>query len=59
MSFAIYIFGSLLVIGGMAWALSTAHVRPTYIMITCTILLGVGILRAVTQTRAKDRPKDL
>jgi hypothetical protein len=58
MSFALYLIGFLFVIGGVAWALVTAQVRTTYIMITCVILLGIGILSAVTHTRSKDRPKD-
>lgn len=54
MSFALYLVGFLIVIGGVAWALSTAHVRPLYIMITSVILLGIGILSAVTHGRSKD-----
>lgn len=56
MSFLIYIIGFLIVIGGVAWAMVTAKVPTQYIMITCLILLGVGILSAVTHTRSKDRP---
>ena len=58
MSFALYFFGFLIVIGGVAWALVTAGVSTTYVMITCVILLGIGILSAVTHTRSKDRPRD-
>jgi amino acid transporter len=58
MSFALYFFGFLIFIGGVAWALVTAGVSTTYVMITCVILLGIGILSAVTHTRSKDRPKD-
>jgi hypothetical protein len=58
MSFALYIIGSVIVIAGVAWALIAAGVRTTYVMITCVILLGIGIVSAVTQTRTKDRPKD-
>ena len=58
MSFALYIIGFLIVIGGVAWALVTAGVSTVYVMITCVILLGIGILSAVTHTRSKDRPKD-
>jgi hypothetical protein len=58
MSFALYFFGFLIVIGGVAWGLVTAGVSNTYVMITCVILLGIGILSAVTHTRSKDRPKD-
>lgn len=54
MSFALYLFGTLLVIGGVAWGMSVAHVPPTYITITCLILSGVGVLSAVAQTRTKD-----
>jgi hypothetical protein len=56
MSFAIYIFGFLVLIGGVAWALVTAGVRPLYVAIACVILLGIGILTGVTRTRSKDRP---
>ena len=58
MSFALYILGFLIFIGGVAWALVTAGVSTRYVMITCVILLGIGIVRAVTRTRSKDRPKD-
>jgi hypothetical protein len=36
----------------------TAGVRPLYVMIACVILLGIGIVTAVTQTRSKDRSKN-
>lgn len=58
MSFALYILGFLILIGGVAWALVTAGVSTLYVMIACVILLGIGILSAVTHTRSKDRPKD-
>jgi amino acid transporter len=58
MSFALYILGFLILIGGVAWALVTAGVSTVYVMITCVILLGIGIVSAVTHTRSKDRPKD-
>jgi len=55
MSFALYVFGFLVLIGGVAWALITAGVRPLYVVIACVIMLGIGILTGVTQTRSKDR----
>lgn len=54
MSFALYLVGFLVVIGGVAWALVTAGVPHLYIGIACVILLGVGILTGVTRTRSKD-----
>lgn len=58
MSFALYIIGFLIVIGGIAWALVTAEVRTLYVMIICVILVGIGMVTAVTHTRTRDRPKD-
>ena len=55
MSFALYVVGFLVFIGGVAWALVTAGVRPLYVMIACVILLGIGILTGATKTRSKDR----
>ena len=56
MSFALYVIGFLVVIGGGAWALITAGVRPLYVMIACVIFIGIGIVSAVTHTRSKDNP---
>ena len=56
MSFPIYLFGFVLVIGGIAWGLSVAGVPTLYIMIACVILLGIGILTGVARTRQKDPP---
>lgn len=56
MSFALYIIGFLLVIAGIAWALSVAGVSTLYIGIVCLILLGIAVLTGVTKTRPKDPP---
>ena len=56
MSFGLYILGFAIVIGGVAWALITADVRPLYVAITCVIMLGLGILSGVTHMRSKDKP---
>ena len=55
MSFVLYVIGFLIFIGGVAWALITAGIRPLHVVITCVILLGIGILTGVTRTRSKDR----
>lgn len=56
MSFAIYMIGFLIFIAGIAWACVVAGVPQLYIMIGTVILLGLGILTAVSRTRAKDPP---
>ena len=56
MSFALYIVGLLILVGGIAWALVTAGVATTYVAIACLIVAGIGIMMAVSRTRAKDPP---
>jgi hypothetical protein len=54
MSFAIYLIGFAIFLGGVAWALITLGVPQLYVLITCVILLGLGIFTGVTRTRGKD-----
>jgi hypothetical protein len=56
MSFALYVIGFLIFIGGVAWALITAGVRPLYVVIGGVIMLGIGIFTGVSRTRSKDNP---
>jgi len=56
MSFALYIIGLAILVGGMAWALVTAGVASTWIGVACLIVIGLGIMGAVSRTRAKDPP---
>ncbi|MCR5884242.1 hypothetical protein LRS03_15840 [Rhizobacter sp. J219] len=54
MSFALYMIGFALLIGGVAWALVLAGVSATYVAITCIILAGLGVITGVSRTRTKD-----
>jgi len=54
MSFALYMIGLVLVIGAIAWGLVLAGVGPTYIAVGCLLIAGIGIMAAVSRTRAKD-----
>ncbi|MFG6460275.1 hypothetical protein ACG04Q_01750 [Roseateles sp. DXS20W] len=56
MSFALYILGLAVLLGGIAWALLTAGLAVTYVAIACLIVAGIGIMTAVSRTRAKDPP---
>ena len=54
MSFALYLLGTLIFIGGVAWALVALHVSQQWVLIVCVILIGAGIFKGVTRTRTKD-----
>lgn len=54
MSFILYLLGLAILLGGIAWALVTAGLAATYVAIACLIIAGVGVMTAVSRTRAKD-----
>ena len=56
MSFALYLVGFIILIAGLVWAATTAGVPQLYITIGVVILLGIGIISAVSRTRSKDPP---
>jgi hypothetical protein len=56
MSFALYIFGLAVLLAGVAWGLIAAGLAVTYVVIACLIVSGLGIMMAVSRTRAKDPP---
>jgi TM2 domain-containing membrane protein YozV len=56
MSFTIYMIGLVLLLGGIGWGLITAGLAQVYIGIALLIIAGIGVMMAVSRTRAKDPP---
>jgi energy-converting hydrogenase Eha subunit G len=56
MSFFLYMLGLAVLVGGIAWGLTTAGLATIYVAIACLIVAGIGIMMAVSRTRAKDPP---
>jgi hypothetical protein len=56
MSFALYILGLAVLVAGIAWGLVTAGMATSYVAIACLVVAGIGIMTAVSRTRAKDPP---
>jgi uncharacterized membrane protein len=54
MTFALYLIGFLLFIGGVAWAMISAGLPTTWVAIAALILLGIGVFTGATRTRTKD-----
>lgn len=54
MSFAIYLLGFLLVIGGLAYGATLLHVPTEWIVVGGIVMLGAGLLTGVKATRQKD-----
>ena len=54
MSFALYMVGFIIFLGGLVWGAYEAGVPQMYIGIGFLIILGIGIFSAVGRTRCKD-----
>lgn len=54
MSFGLYTFGTLLLIAGVLYVCHLAHVPQHWMIALAIVLLGAGIMAAVTNTRTKD-----
>jgi hypothetical protein len=56
MSFALYAAGFAIVIAGLIYAAYLMHVPAHWIAVGAIILLGMGIVTGVKNTRQKDPP---
>ena len=54
MSFAIYLIGFLILIGGLVYGATLLHVATHWIVVGAVVLLGLGLVKAVPATRGKD-----
>ncbi len=57
MSFGIYLFGIILVIGGLVYGAAMLHVPVPWIVVATLLLLGAGVVTAVKATRQRDPAK--
>ena len=56
MSFGIYLSGFIIVVVGVLYGAHLLHVPGPWMFFGALVLLGVGILSAVKNTRQKDPP---
>ena len=54
MSFGIYTIGTIILIAGVLYVCHLLHVPQRWVIGIAIVLLGAGIMGAVTNTRAKD-----
>jgi cadmium resistance protein CadD (predicted permease) len=54
MSFGIYLTGFVVVIAGLIYGASLMHIPTHWIVVGGLVLVGIGILTGVKDTRQKD-----
>ena len=57
MSYALYVVGFFIVIGGLIYAAVLVHIPTQWIVVGSVVLVGVAILTGVKATRQKDPAK--
>ncbi len=55
-SFSLYLIGMIIVIGGLAYGAFMLHVPTPWLFVGVVVLLGIGIVGAVSHTRRRDPP---
>jgi len=54
MSFGIYLFGIVLMVGGLIYAAAIMHAPTQWIVVGTLLALGIGVVAAVKATRQRD-----
>ncbi len=57
MSFALYLVGILIVLGGAIYGAVLLNVPTQWIVVGSLIIVGLGVLSAVSHTRSRDKPQ--
>jgi len=55
-SFALYLIGMIVLIGGLGYVAWLLHVSAPWIIAGAVVTLGLGIVGAVNHTRRRDPP---
>jgi peptidoglycan/LPS O-acetylase OafA/YrhL len=54
MSFALYLVGIAILIGGLVYVAVLTHVHTQWIVAMVVVLVGAGLMAAVNNTRQRD-----
>lgn len=57
-SFALYVLGFVVLLGGVGYGAFLLHVPSTWIVVGVLVIAGVGIMSAVTRTKRRDPPSE-
>lgn len=54
MSLALYLVGTIILIAGVVYVCRLAHIPQHWVVAIAIVLLGAGVMGAVSSTRQKD-----
>jgi len=53
-SFMLYVLGCIVLLGGLGYGAYLLHVPQTWIIVGALVIVGLGIMSAVTRTKTRD-----
>ncbi|MBI1186228.1 MAG: hypothetical protein GC206_02680 [Alphaproteobacteria bacterium] len=57
-AFSLYVLGFLVLLAGLGYGAYLLNVPPTWIGVGALVLIGVGLMSAVSRTKPRDPPAD-
>jgi hypothetical protein len=57
-AFALYIIGFIVLVAGILYAEHLLHVPQTWVLVTGLVLIGGGVMSAVSHTKRRDPPSE-
>jgi cadmium resistance protein CadD (predicted permease) len=57
-AFILYVGGFVLLLAGLIYAAYLVHIPQTWIVVGALVLIGLGIMSAVSRTKRRDPPSE-
>lgn len=57
-AFVLYVVGFFVLLGGLIYGAYLIHVPQTWILVGTLVVLGLGIMSAVSHTKQRDPPSE-
>jgi drug/metabolite transporter (DMT)-like permease len=57
-SFALYVVGFIVLVGGLIYGAYLIHIPHTWIIVGALVFVGLGIMSAVSRTKRRDPPAE-
>ena len=57
-AFILYVAGFIVLLGGLVYGAFLLHVPHTWIVVGALVLVGLGVMSAVSRTKQRDAPKE-
>lgn len=57
-AFTLYVIGFLALLGGLGYGAYLLHVPTAWIAVGALVMIGLGVMSAVSHTKQRDLPKE-